>query len=309
MKVLSWDVGLRTLSYCVLEKSESVDWTIRLWDAIDVQLDDDVKAAEKATGTKTTAKRKKVTAVSVEYAAQLVMDTLHRRASIFDDVDAIIIEQQPAGGHNRHSNVRMKVVSHVIQCYFYTRSIVINKTAPTITFVSPASKLVDMERAPKKKAQEQSSETSAGPAAPKSQYTLNKKFAITKTQELLATVFSSEPDFGIFFNSSTVGKKDDLADSFLLGYYYILKQTKPKASRKRKEPVASDPVVSDPVVDTITTPEEKGVKKRGRKKKEESVEGQPIETKTTKPRKKKESDESTPRAKKQKQPLVGAENQ
>ena len=240
MRVLSWDVGLRTLSYCVLEKTAESAWSIKLWDAIDVQLDDNDKTTAVGTGTKTTAKRKKVSTVSVEYAAQLVMDTLHRRAALFDDVDAIIVEQQPAGGHNRHSNVRMKVVSHVIQCYFYTRAMVGDKTPPPITFVSPASKLVEMERAPRpKKAQpdEQGAEATEAtlpppPPQPR-QYALNKKFAITKTQELLSTVFASETEFGAFFNSSTVGKKDDLADSFLLNYYYILKKTAVKKTGKR----------------------------------------------------------------------------
>jgi hypothetical protein len=268
MKVLSWDVGLRTLSYCVLEKTAESAWSIRLWDAIDVQLDDNDKATAVGTGTKTTAKRKKVSTVSVEYAAQLVMDTLHRRAALFDDVDAIIVEQQPAGGHNRHSNVRMKVVSHVIQCYFYTRALATERQPPVITFVSPASKLVDMERAPRVKKSEAGDDAKEAPPPPPSlpqprQYALNKKFAITKTQELLGTVFTEEEDnaaFATFFNSATVGKKDDLADSFLLNYYYILKHTAPKKTRAKKEKA-----VATKSGNGETAPE---VKKRGRKKKE-----------------------------------------
>jgi hypothetical protein len=275
MRVLSWDVGLRTLSYCVLNW-EDAKWTIEQWDTIDVQLDTDttVSTGARATGGKSMAKRKKVSTVSVEYAAQLVMDTLHRRAHLFPTVDAIIVEQQPAGGHNRHSNVRMKVVSHVIQCYFYTRGIVLDSVPeptstststsapvpkPVITFVSPASKLVDMERAPRnKKAAVVEDKADEGvdadgdgdgdgdgdpddfeepkaPAKTTRQYTSNKKFAIQKTQELLGTAFPTQTDMTTFFNASNVGKKDDLADSFLLGYYYILKKTTPKKSASRKK--------------------------------------------------------------------------
>lgn len=284
MKVLSWDVGLRTLSYCVLEKAEESGWAIKLWDAIDVQLDDNDKTTAVGTGTKTTAKRKKMTAVSVEYAAQLVMDTLHRRASLFDDVDAIIVEQQPAGGHNRHSNVRMKVVSHVIQCYFYTRALALERHPPVITFVSPASKLVDMERPPRapKNAAEAAADTP--PAAPSTtrQYTLNKKFAITKTQELLSTVFEQDADFGTFFNSSTVGKKDDLADSFLLAYYYIVKKT---AAPKRKRKGTDAEEVKEEGADAETAKP-----KRGRKKKEAT----PSEgADAPKPRKKRQASTAT----------------
>jgi hypothetical protein len=224
MRVVSWDVGLRTLSYCTLQgmwNGEEVEVKVEQWDSIDVQTDEasapDVGAARGATSV---AKRAKGEVLSVERGAELLMETLHRRAELFDGVDAIVIEQQPAGGHNRQGNVRMKVMSHAIQCYFYTRALLRGGPRPVITFVSPASKLVEMERTPR--APEDGGEGEGGGA--KKQYKQNKQFAIAKTGELLTTVLQSSTAAVSLFQSSNLGKKDDLADSLLLGYYYLLKQ-------------------------------------------------------------------------------------
>jgi hypothetical protein len=222
MRVASWDVGLRTLSYCILVgvwTGEQVEVKVEQWDSIDVQTDE-ASAPEvgAARGAASVAKRAKGEVLSVERGAELLMDTLHRRAELFDGVDAIIVEQQPAGGHNRQGNVRMKVMSHAIQCYFYTRALLRGGARPVITFVSPASKLVEMQRTPR------TAEEGTEGGAAKQQYKQNKQFAIAKTGELLTTVLKDSTAAVSLFQSSNLGKKDDLADSLLLGYYYLLKQ-------------------------------------------------------------------------------------
>lgn len=249
VRVLSWDVGLRTLSYCLLTGTWADDGTMQFnvehWDSIDVQTDAGTELSETGKGAASKAKRAKVAAVSVEDGARLVMDTLHRRASLFQQfgpLNHIIIEQQPAGGHNRHSNVRMKVVSHVIQCYFYTRGL-FTEAAPEISFVSPASKLVDMkDKATRKRKKEDDAEGGAGQdeaseEKPKqkveSNYVRNKKYAVAKTAELVATLPPTCDARALFTAASTV-KKDDLADAFLLGYYFLQKQAPKRGKRLKK---------------------------------------------------------------------------
>lgn len=176
-------------------------------------------------------RRTKADVISIEESARLLIHTLHQRAYLADSpTDAIIIEQQPAGGHNTHSNVRMKVMSHVIQSYFYTRNILNYKEdvtvaatqpQPRVTFVSPASKLVDM----KHDLIEQENKENGG-----KKYARNKKYAIRKTEELLSSCVQNSEVANTIFK---YGKRDDLADAFLLGYYYLLKQLKPPVKKKR----------------------------------------------------------------------------
>ena len=270
MKVLSWDVGLRTLSYCLMENVEgsSTRFHILDWDSIDVQVDND---EESAPGTIRPSKRVKTAAVSIEQGARLIMDALHRRACVLaEGVDAIIIEQQPAGGHNQQSNVRMKVMSHAIQCYFYTRAIVGHTfIVPTITFVAANSKFCEKPKASDNVTSEANvtgeaieSEVRAGSTPAESEvaadstptesrgvapsrYSQNKKYAVLKTRELLEANMampgctdedSSNDKARLMFESITTKKKDDLADSFLLGFYYLRKHTAeaaPKVKRAR----------------------------------------------------------------------------
>jgi hypothetical protein len=255
MKVLSWDVGLRTLSFCLLSgewcaETQTVKYTVHEWDSVDVQVDGvatpappppppgrkrkaatDIIAPDAATsvttltGTKKTGQRKKMDAVSVEEGARMVCDAIHRRATShgFTDADTVIIEQQPAGGHNRHSNVRMKVMSHVIHMYFYVRGLLSGSNA-SVAFVSPASKLVGMKK------EESDKEKTVGQL-----YGRNKKYAVHKTTELLGGMREQPGNqpWHTLFESSTVSKKDDLADAFLLGYYYLSKHVAPKVVKTR----------------------------------------------------------------------------
>lgn len=242
MKVLAWDVGLRTLSYCVMSaiwstEAQQLQYTLELWDSIDVQVDgnnsDASTPVSALTGATRTGKRKKMDAVSIEDGATMLADALHRRAHLFADVDVVIIEQQPAGGHNRHSNVRMKVMSHVIQMYFYT-SVLHGQMgdATRVTFVSAASKLVDMPREPRKAAASGTGEVKRGTISQR--YSRNKKFAVTKTAELVTDMCLSDHPLRNLFEAAAVSKKDDLADAFLLNYYYLNKCVVPPRAPKSR---------------------------------------------------------------------------
>ena len=273
MRVLSWDVGLRTLSYCLIEAdvaSEDKHFNIVEWDSIDVHVDgvngegvnDAVSVSavlgsmvavpvltKKGSGVGRAAKRVKTAAVSIEEGARLILDALHRRHDmLIDKVDAVVIEQQPAGGHNQHSNVRMKVMSHAIHCYFYSRNISATPPRHTpITFVPASSKFEEKTKEPKTKRRPvaavesptessdksgaesviesvvESASSATGPSL-HTQYSKNKKYAVEKTGELLRDGLATTDRSRIFFESTSTKKKDDLADSFLLGYYFLSKQ-------------------------------------------------------------------------------------
>ena len=76
----------------------------------------------------------------------MVINSLGTRIDTFWEygLDNIIIEQQPAGGKNMFSSVRMKVVSHALHAYFYSQQLRMPRDVP-VTFVSPSSKLVGLE--------------------------------------------------------------------------------------------------------------------------------------------------------------------
>jgi hypothetical protein len=238
MRVLAWDVGLRTLSFCVIDMtttvdaSAAIDVNIVTWDSIDVQVDDDEEKA--ASGVGAGSKRVKTGAVSVEDGARLIMDTLHRRAAVLlEGVDAIVIEQQPAGGHNQQSNVRMKVMSHAIQCYFYTRYIVQGiMVPPSLSFVSASSKFSEMPKTAAVPAGDVDDNATAKTTT--KTYGRNKKYAVAKTAELLARFLPANHGALKLFNSTSTKKKDDLADSFLLGYYFLLKATAPPPPPRKR---------------------------------------------------------------------------
>lgn len=236
MRVLSWDVGLRTLSYCLLEATWVQDrlvFAIHEWDSIDVQSETGSSSNDVVTltGAANTRKRKKMDTVSIEDGAKMVADAIHRRAHLFVTADVITIEQQPAGGHNRHSNVRMKVISHAIHMYFYSRGLVLpDVAAPDVTFVSAASKLKDMKK-------DLEGEETEGKTVSQL-YSRNKKYAVRKTGELLVTVQPEQHMTKTLFQSASSSKKDDLADSFLLAYYYLLKHVKPPPAPKGRSRTA-----------------------------------------------------------------------
>ena len=296
MRILSWDVGLKTLSYCLLrvervsnnavnmecnpvkseetgenaiKKSEgTTQCIVERWETIDVpseyfvrvdpiqcqtvpvkgakrvkrtlKTETDVPLERTTTETQVLPRKRAVrqtSAVSkkltLEQSVEAVHQSLSRRVSFLlcegAMPDAITIEQQPAGGHNRFSSVNMKVISHVIQAYFYN---LVDTSRCTISFVSPASKLVEMRESDRKKTvvttvvttadeihqtQDTVSRTLMG-----QRYRRNKQFAVAKTQELLCSA-AVHNDYAVGVLKAAGKKKDDLCDAFLLGYYYGIK--------------------------------------------------------------------------------------
>jgi len=305
MRILSWDVGLKTLSYCLLRvervANTAVDegktqCIVERWETIDVPSEyfvrvdpvqcqpvqcQPVKGPKRAkrtvgetplaitiTETRVLPRKRAVRPPSavtkkltLEQSVEAVHQSLARRVSFLlcegAMPDAITIEQQPAGGHNRFSSVNMKVISHVIQAYFYN---LVDTGRCTISFVSPASKLVDMRESDRqiaaatKKAAVVNAKmdmtvttitnqtventglliphTTTNTGTPLTEtktrtlmgqrYRKNKQFAVSKTHELIDNDVAVN-GYAVEVLKTAGKKKDDLCDAFLLGYYYGIK--------------------------------------------------------------------------------------
>jgi hypothetical protein len=121
------------------------------------------------------------------------------------NVDYVIIENQPV-----LRNPRMKTISESLYNYFLCRGIVdknrTNSIIQAIKYINPSNKL---------KMEKDNSISVLKGSSSKTKYKLTKSLAVEYTKNLL----EKYPDFkNIFYDAK---KKDDLADCFLQGLYYI----------------------------------------------------------------------------------------
>jgi hypothetical protein len=199
MRLLSWDIGVNNLSYCLLEKDDSDSgFKIIDWDIINVS-----------------SETKKTT--DILYNIPIELDK--RKDKKFFTVDYVLIENQPS-----LKNPKMKSVQMGVYCYFLMRgmidSTINNSSIKNIIFVSARCKLSIYD----------------GPEivlTVKSKYTQRKKLAIAHTKYFL----ENHPEKCEYMVSHK--KKDDLCDSFLQALYYlkrvINKEKKPKKPRKPRK--------------------------------------------------------------------------
>jgi hypothetical protein len=118
--------------------------------------------------------------------------------------DSVIIENQISP-----IATRMKTIQGMVAQYF-----IMNDMTDNIEFVSSVNKLKEFENKIPEKVEEPN-------VNDKTKYNARKKLSVTKTRELLEAFSDSGKDFLDTFNKSN--KKDDLADCFLQGYWYMNK--------------------------------------------------------------------------------------
>lgn len=218
MHILCFDIGTRTLSYCLLEmvpvEGGSPELTIHEWETIDVH------AEAKVTKSKPTMRQD----------CEMVINSLSTRIEKFwgYDLDNICVEQQPAGGKNMFSSVRMKVVSHALHAYMYSQQLGMDRQVP-VTFVSPSSKLVGLEF------NETKEDTAARQAGDRktmgAKYRANKRHAVEMTQKLLTTMQGEKAHQARITFAGATPKQDDVADAFMLAYAFGKKMLEPKRRR------------------------------------------------------------------------------
>lgn len=228
MRVLAFDVGTKTLSYCCLEfvpGNEAPLLTVHAWETVNIH--EEVGAKAKPTMREDS-----------EYMIQVLnarVDTLTALCP-----DAIMVEQQPAGGHNMFSSVRMKCLSHVIHGFFYAHQLLKSGVAVVpVGFVSPSSKLVGMDT------QESGADVKARQGGDRkamgAKYRRNKRHAVDMTTALLPTLVEGElAEAARATFRAAAPKQDDVSDAFMLAYAYAKKQTAPKKKQASKKRTAED---------------------------------------------------------------------
>lgn len=220
-RVLSWDVGIRTLSYCCALHDTSTSpaqHRIELWESIDV-------VSEYCISSGTVLRRP-----SLPVIVQAVHASLNARPQLLSPVpDVVVIEQQPAGGGNRFSSVNMRVLSHVLQSYFISRL----GAEHRIVFRAPSSKQLRRRDSGREYATQEGGACgkaiSAATAACEcndsrelaisrgQRYRANKKLVVSNTVAILKQLGDISSQATLLCAGS---KKDDLCDAFLLGYFF-----------------------------------------------------------------------------------------
>jgi hypothetical protein len=213
MRLLSIDVGLRNLAWCLMtrEPSQEEQWQkapwwgnniqIHHWKVVDIVQHSEIN--EKINLNKTDI------ATIVPWFMKCLDDY---KEIIGESIDLVFIENQPAGhtiaGGVSISNIKTKVLSHILQAFFVSRNI-------PVKFVSPANKLKDAGEFMKDA----------------SQYSEHKKAALALTAKCMSELGPGYESMWKGFK----GKKDDLADAFLQGVCSSLEPTKAKAPKRKRD--------------------------------------------------------------------------
>ena len=229
MKILSMDIGINNLSYCIVSY-ENNNYTIHSWDILNinpyeeinneiVKVNKDIDKSNKKLikeynktedgeleaikPTIKLAKKKVKKKPTVNECSEQIISIFDAK-SMFLDCDYVVIENQPC-----MKNPTMKSIQMIVYSYFYIRGIVDKKENPIkdIVFLSAGNKLKVYDGPPIE-------------INVKSRYTRSKKLGIEHTKYLL----KNHEDYLSFFSSHK--KKDDLADAFLQGAYFIHKRLK-----------------------------------------------------------------------------------
>ena len=195
MKILSFDVGIINLAYCIFETTTS---KITHWGIIDLcENKSKVKFSAKVPSGK----------ASIAKAANDIHITLIKsldNLAFLLEVDYVVIEKQPS------FNPKMRIIGGCLQSYFYIRGVVdkyVNKIT-SIEFFSPKHKL----------------KCYTGPeltleSKVKSKYAQTKKMGILIARSKLNELNETN-EFKQLFETSK--KKDDLADCYLQAITFCL---------------------------------------------------------------------------------------
>ena len=209
MKVLSWDVGIYNLSYCIIEKNETDEIKIIKWDIVNLVDNEEMKKNR-----------------------NLIFENIPRKLYEIPEllnVDYVVIENQPS-----LKNPQMKSIQMILYSYFLILGKIIGDGDKNtgyidkIDFCSASNKLkvydgpkivLEEKINKRKKKIIENTENTEGSNLKKNKikYSDKKKLAIEHTKYYL----EKNDKYINFFNNH--GKKDDLADSFLQGLYYIKK--------------------------------------------------------------------------------------
>ena len=221
MKILSFDVGIKNLSFCVLNDKIIEDWGILNICTDDVcdhcskdgkQCDKSAKFVDK-DGFKVCPGHSKLKSYSDKKFKKVskkdnpmldqgkcIVENLQKKDN-FLDVDLVVIENQPA-----LKNPTMKSIQMIIYSYFLINGVTNDSSKiDNIQMINARNKLKAYK----------------GPAVPciiKDKYKKTKFLGIEYCKHMINESGQDQKFIDLFVNSK---KKDDLADAYLQGMYVL----------------------------------------------------------------------------------------
>jgi hypothetical protein len=221
MKILSFDVGIKNLSFCLLNDTVIEDWGILNICTDDVcehcskngqRCDKSVKFIDKA-GFKVCPSHSKLKAYAdIKFKKHskknnpmlgqgiCIVETLRNKVD-FLDVDLVVIENQPA-----LKNPTMKSIQMIIYSYFLISGVTCDDSkVDSIEMINARNKL----------------KAYTGPVVPcdiKDRYKKTKFLGIEYCKHMINESGQDDKFINLFDNSK---KKDDLADAYLQGIYVL----------------------------------------------------------------------------------------
>lgn len=193
MRIVSFDIGIRNLAYCVLDGRRVDDENFESDSGINLEcsiLDWGVINLCEA--------KEKVKKVSLNTLCTRLIDRLDKIPSLHDAIDNIILENQPV-----YMNPKMKSVQMMLFTYFMMRG------TQQVKMFSPRRKLQVYDGPPVE-------------CHLKSKYSRTKFLGIAYCKHMIRNCSLVD-----YFDLHK--KKDDLADSFLQGVLFLQKETQTSA--------------------------------------------------------------------------------
>ena len=195
--ILSFDIGIKNLSYCILYKDDKYDSinknNIKIIDWGIIQLiEDGIKCKN----------------VPLDKITSILYNKLHDKFIDYD-ITKVLLENQPV-----LKNPLMKSIQMIIYGYFGYEKNIMGRELEDIKLINASNKL-------KLGKNLKDINNSEDILKIKSKYTKNKKLAIIYTNHFLKErlIVEDYEKYNDIFNNHK--KKDDLADAFLQGLYYI----------------------------------------------------------------------------------------
>jgi hypothetical protein len=207
MKILSFDVGIVNLAYCVVEKIEDVP-KLCYWEIITLENKSKFSAHISTSGVG-------------ELYINLIK-ALDERPHLLD-VDIVLIEKQPS------FNPKMRIIAGCLQTYFYIRGVIdrTENVIRSVEFFSPKNKLKCYDGP-------QLDITSKSGKLVKGKYAQTKKMGIAIARTKLEEYDEPQTILTFFENNK---KKDDLSDCYLQALTYLTFKNHPKNEKKSKKSV------------------------------------------------------------------------
>jgi len=192
--ILSFDIGIKNLGYCILYKDLTINneknLIIHKWGVINI-LEDNEKCKD----------------ISLDEIGTRMYKRLHDEF-LQENITEVLLENQPV-----LKNPVMKSIQILIMGFFKYESIILGREIKLIKLINASNKL----KLGKKLIQFNESEDIL---KIKTKYNRNKKLAILYTNYFLEKeLYSDYNKYNTLFNEHK--KKDDLSDAFLQGLYYI----------------------------------------------------------------------------------------